>query len=305
MTSCKSLNARMAIVCISTLTSTIPTAFAASTAFAQDEKAPSGGEDLTTRATNPAAALIQLQLQNVFIPETDDVDGYANTAILQPVYPIVLDENNYFQSIITRTTIPLVTTPKLPTDEGRETGLGDTVILAAPTHKASIGNKGEFFQWGPVAAATIPTATKDETGSGRMSLGPGILGLRNYVDLFTEGDGLLLGTLAYQQWSIDEDADRDPVSELFFQPVALYRFESLFDQKGWYGGTPDDLWRYDWNDSHFESIPLGARLGRVTSIGKQPINFFAQSWCNAAGDSGRSGQSEYTFKLNLTLLFPE
>ena len=49
----------------------------APSAVAQDKK---GGGDLGTQATNPAAALIQLQLQDQFIPSTHNADGVANTA---------------------------------------------------------------------------------------------------------------------------------------------------------------------------------------------------------------------------------
>ncbi len=59
------------------------------------------------------------------------------------------------------------------------------------------------------------------------------------------------------------------------------------------------MWSYDFRKSEFTSIPLGARLGRVFSIGKQPVNAFLQSWYNAA-DSG----ADYTIKFNFTFLFP-
>ncbi len=56
---------------------------------------------------------------------------------------------------------------------------------------------------------------------------------------------------------------------------------------------------YDFKKSEFTSIPLGARIGKVFSIGKQPVNAFLQSWYNAA-DSG----ADYTVKFNFTFLFP-
>jgi hypothetical protein len=268
----------------------------ASSAVAQDKK---GGGDLGTQATNPASSLIQLQLQDQFIPSTQNASGVANTGIIQPVYPFVLGKDYYFQSIITRTTVPIVTTPDLPS-LGRTTGLGDTVFLAAPVHKTPIGNEGEFFTWGPVGATTIPTATEDETGSGKLSLGPGLLGFRNFTKVFNDGDSLLVGGFGYQQWSIAGEGSRQDVSKFFVSPVLVYHFDSLFGQKAWYAGLPDDLWTYDFKKSEFTSIPLGARLGRVFSIGKQPVNAFLQSWYNAA-DSG----ADYTIKFNFTLLFPK
>jgi len=48
-------------------------------------------------------------------------------------------------------------------------------------------------------------------------------------------------------------------------------------------------------------MPVGARLGRVFSIGKQPINVFVQSdyWAVHAGPTPR-----WDIKLNVTFLFP-
>ena len=71
-------------------------------------------------------------------------------------------------------------------------------------------------------------------------------------------------------------------------------------QKGWYTALPDDLWTYDFEEDEFTSIPLGARLGKVFKIGKQPVDAFLQSWYNAA-DPGPN----YAIKFNFTFLFPE
>ena len=61
-----------------------------------DTKADSkkGGGDLTTAATNPVGALIQVQFQDLYIPNSDNSSGYANTGIIQPVIPIHLGEDN-------------------------------------------------------------------------------------------------------------------------------------------------------------------------------------------------------------------
>ena len=258
-----------------------------------------GGGSLASDATNPAAALIQLQLQDQFVPSTENADGAANTFIVQPVYPIALSKEYYFNSVITRTTIPLVTTADLP-NVGRTTGLGDTTILVVPVHKTPTGGKGEFFQWGPIAATTVPTATEDETGSGKFNLGPGLLGFRNFTNVFNDGNSFLIGGFGYQQWSVAGEGGRKDVSKFYVAPVAVYRFDTLFDEKGWYAGLPDDLWTYDFETSEFTSIPLGARLGKVFSIGNQPLNAFLQSWYNAA-DPG----ANYAIKFNLTFLFPQ
>jgi hypothetical protein len=66
-------------------------------------------------------------------------------------------------------------------------------------------------------------------------------------------------------------------------------------------GAPDDLWTYDFKQSAFTQVPLGAKFGKVLSIGKQPINVFFQTWYNAA----KIGVApNYTMKINVTFLFP-
>ena len=94
--------------------------FLTAPAFAQEAKGGDTKGDLTTKATNPVGALIQLQLQDLYIPSSNNSSGYANTAIIQPVVPFDLGGESYFQGIITRTTMPIVTTPEV--NDNRETG---------------------------------------------------------------------------------------------------------------------------------------------------------------------------------------
>ena len=166
--------------------------------------------NLASNATNPAAALIQLQFQNLFIPNSYHSKGAANNFIVQPVYPLVLGPEFYFQSFITRTTIPVVTTTKIV---GKQvTGLGDTTILGVPVHKTSLSTPGEFTQWGPVITTSIPTGSRKETTSSQFSLGGGVLGLINQVDVFEAGDSLLMGFLGYNIWSVSNTPGRKKVN---------------------------------------------------------------------------------------------
>ncbi len=270
-------------------------------ASAEEEKKAHG--NLASQATNPAAPLIQLQLQNLYVPESHNSSGYANTAIVQPVIPVVLGEKHYFQSLIFRPTIPVaVTTPKVA--DKRTPGMGDTTLLAVAARKVPVGDQGEFWTFGPVAAAIFPTATQDETGSDKLSIGPGGFLLKNFTNLFEDGDSLLLGALGYQVWSVAGKDGNPNVSQLFAEPIVVYHFNELFDQKGWYLRAPDDLAIYDWNEDEFFQIPVGGAVGRVFHIGKQPMNIFAQSWYNPV-ESDRGASPNYTFKLNVTFLFPE
>jgi len=146
--------------------------------------------NLTTAATNPVGALVQVQLQDLYTPNSRNSEGYANAAIFQVVAPISLPEGGYFEGLITRMSLPIVTTPEINGD--RETGLGDLTSIIAATHTEAQGGK-EFFTWGPVLGSIVPTANKRETGSGVLSLGPGLIALKNIA--FESGDSLMVGGL--------------------------------------------------------------------------------------------------------------
>lgn len=252
--------------------------------------APGGGnkEGLAEAATNPIASLIQLQFQNNYVGESKAGDGSSNTFVVQPVIPWKLGE----LTMLTRITLPLlVATPDLGDPVDREYGLGDLVALNAMVFNIDDGPwKGMY---GPVGTVTIPTASSDFTGQGKFQAGPGFV----YINLATPG--LQWGIFGYQQWSFASaggDSDRAEVSTLFFQPVLTKHFEG-----GWYLALQDILWSIDWNDNARWSLPTGARFGRVTKFGNQPVNMFVMPFYDL---SGNNKGNEWGIKLNLTMLFP-
>jgi hypothetical protein len=263
-------------------------------AEAQDAK---GGGDLATAATNPVGSANQLQLQNTFIPSSKNSDGGANTAIIQPVVAFDIGEDSYFQGIVTRTTLPIITTPEIADD--RVTGTGDITSLIIPTHSSTGSKPGEFTTWGPIGAVVIPTASEDRTGADVWSFGPGLIGLKNVT--FENGNSLMFGGLAYHVWDVESDGDVSVTSGF---PIVIYKFGSLFGQKGWYLRLPDDLWQYDWNRSEFTQLPVGGDMGRAFTIGEQLVNVYGGGWYNAA-DPDEGSVPQYAVKLSFSLVFPK
>jgi len=265
-------------------------------------KGGSGGENLANQATNPAAALIQLQLQNVFQPERHGrATGYSNTFIIQPVVPFSLGKDSYFQNLIWRGTLPIISQPDLdlggatiattPAGSVRipagtavegKTELGDFVNLLVPAHKQKVSDTFGFT-WGPVAAVSIPTASDPTAGTEKLSIGPGLLGMGAKKNVFTEGDTVQFGLYGYQWWSVAGNRGRDEVSEMFMGPILNYHFASFFGQKNWYLRWTDELASFNWKESSDEVVqfPVGVGLGRVFAIGKQPVNVFVAGNYNA------------------------
>lgn len=266
-------------------------------AWAQD-----GGGDLVTTATNPVGSANQLQLQNLYFDDNNNSNGDANTFIIQPIVTFDLPKGGYFEGVVTRFTIPYVSTPENSITGKDANAWGDTTALIIPTHTAQGSVAGEFTTWGPILSVGIPTKSDDMTGSGLWSAGPGIIGLKNHV--YANGNSLMYGAIGWHLWNVENDGDTADTSVTSGFPIAIYKFGSLFNQEGWYARMPDDTWNYDWEANEFTQIPLGLGFGRAFKIGKQPINAFVSTWYNAA-DPDVAATPKWAIKASFSLVFPK
>jgi hypothetical protein len=250
---------------------------------------PSGGHaSLALAANNPIANLIQVELQNLYTPSNYNSDGYSNVAIFQPIMPFDLPWEKV-PLLVTRTTLPYISTPDLDGGVGRKDGFGD--IVAQGYFIPKLKTKGVMVGVG--YNLVIPTAGDNEyVGSGKWSLGPAAV----YFNM--KSPSVQWGLLGYSSFSFANAAnsDRDYVSNVSIQPILVKNFD-----KGWYLGVPDEPQTYDFNTNEW-TFNLGGRLGRVMKLGKQPVNLFGQATYNPNDDIVAP---EWTLKVNLTLLFPK
>ena len=257
-------------------------------------QAKSSGDSLAVAATNPIANLMQFQFQNTSSIESYNSSGYANSFVIQPVIPVKFtdDPDAFFKFGVTRTTLPILTTPDID-GVGQYTGLGDLVTFGFAIHEQKIA--GIKSMWGVGPALTLPTATSHKTGEGKFQMGPGA------VLFLSLNKNVQTGVLAYHQWDVAGDSERNYVNKSFFQPILNYHFDSLFGQQGWYAGLQDILWSYDWRAKALD-LPIGFRLGRVFKAGKMPLNVFVEPFGRPINEGGTGGK--YGVKLNFTFLFP-
>ena len=131
---------------------------------------PTGGHSsLAAAATNPIANLVQFQIQNSYSPHSYNADGYSNVGIIQPVMPFKLPWEKV-PLLVTRTTLPYISTPDLGDGVGRKDGFGD--LVAQGYFIPKLKTKGVML--GAGYNLTIPTAgDNDYVGSGKWSIGPG------------------------------------------------------------------------------------------------------------------------------------
>lgn len=247
--------------------------------------------NLAEAATNPIANLMQFQLQETYNFKNHNSSGYSTVTTLQAVIPVPLPWESA-PLLITRTTLPYVTTPKLddPIDH-RFSGFGDAEMLLLVTPKL----KTKGVQVGLGLNSAFPTAgDNDFTGSGKYQLGPSAL----YLNLQTPS--WQWGLFGYQLWDVGSGRDgggRPGVNKLSIQPVLTKHFS-----EGWYMASPDTPQTYDFNADKW-TWALGAQVGRVQEIGKQPVKWFGEILYNPEDDNGPT--AEWTAKFSLTFLFPE
>jgi hypothetical protein len=245
--------------------------------------------DLSSEATNPVAPLMSFRAQYQNSPSYYNADSYSQALIGQVVVPVPLP-SKAVPMLITRTTIPYVTTPDLGEPVNRKHGFGDTSLLTF--FVPNFGLKGHTFAFG--ASVGIPTGGDNEyTGSGQWTLGP------TAVYLNTKTKSIQWGLMSFQDWDVKRTrSDAADVSKLSLQPIFTKHFS-----KGWYVSAPDLPQTYDWKKNEW-STNIGAVVGRVFPWKKQHLQMFGGVYYNSE-DNEDIIAGEWTAKFNVSFLIPE
>jgi hypothetical protein len=206
---------------------------------------------------NPVSELISLPIQNNTNFELGPNSRTANVLNIQPVIPINISDGWMIKS---RTILPLSWEPYPDQSSGGEFGLGDT------TQTFFLAPRGDRkLIWGIGPAFVIPTATSTLLGQGKFSMGPSVLAL-------SQPGHWTIGALINNVWSVAGSGSRPPVNEMQLQAFVTYQMK-----QGWYVATSPII-EANWRAASGSVwlVPVGGGVGRVTRMGKQPINVTAQ-----------------------------
>lgn len=238
---------------------------------------------------NPLSYLWMIFTQNDYTRYDGDLldalgqdEMYNNTFLFQPVLSIQLNEEwksilrpvfqiNSFETlgsvdITTGTTGPAIT----GVDVDREFGLGDTVLLNVFSDHYT-----PPFVYGFGYTAMFPTATEDQLGTGKYSVGPAALAL-------SITDKWILGCIAQHWWSYGGDdwmtvdtssgsvhVDRSDVNLTDFQYILRYRVSPTTN----IGCAPNI--QYNWETDEL-SLPIGIGGDMMIKLGKLPVKIGAE-----------------------------
>jgi hypothetical protein len=166
------------------------------------------------------------------------------------------------------------------------TGLGDFnySLFFSPV-------KYDKIIWGVGPSISMPTATDDELGTGKWSVGP------TAVALTQPGWGSV-GILGRHIWSIAGGSDRRNVNQTLIEPFLNYNLD-----KGWFL-ISDLIITANWEASSGNewTVPLGGGFGRIFTIGNQAINSRLEAYYNVERPAGAPDrQLSFTWQF----LFPK
>jgi hypothetical protein len=234
-------------------------------------------EDMNA-SNNPLHPAIGLNLQDAYTGRFyGRGDQDANALLLRGTVPHKL----FGQAQILRATLPITTTPDVA-PAGRRTGAGDLNLFDLFLFKL------EQVEFGIGPQLTIPTASRDETGTGKWQAGLAA------ALIAPQRWGMLGGLLTWQH-SFAGDDDRPTQNNLQLQPLVIRNFP-----QGWYFRSTA-AWNFDLKRDTY-SIPVGLGFGKVWKAGKTTMNLFAEpQWTVAhAGD----GQPKFQLFFGLNMQFP-
>lgn len=229
------------------------------------------------QANNPLANMVAFNIQNYYYPELSGLDGQnANTFWLRYAQPL--------GRWLFRGSLPV---SRVPTGIGTTTsGLGDLNAFFA--YLINTGNPAKAFGIGP--QISFPTASEDETGTGKYQAG--------FATVYFDGSSpqFQWGGLLTWQTDFAGDDDRSDTSLLALQPFYFWQLGNGLYLRG----APIMVFNLETNSYH---VPLGLGIGKVikSSSGKTVYNFFIEPQFTIL-DRG-IGQPEFQIYMALNMQF--
>ncbi|KPJ76295.1 MAG: neuromedin U [Deltaproteobacteria bacterium SG8_13] len=246
------------------------------------------GDDLRAKVQNPISSLVSLPFKFTF--DYGAPNGEASFLNIQPVYPVTAGDWN----LVSRLIVPLidspgeVTTPATPNPipGNGATGLGDInySLFFSPV-------KYDKWIWGVGPAITFPTATDDQLGSDKWSIGPTAVAL-------SQPKWGSVGLLLRHLWSVAGEDRRADVNQSLIEPFINYNLP-----QGWYLIT-DLIITANWDAPSGQrwTVPLGGGAGKLFTIGSQAMNARIEAYYNIEKpDSAPDWQWGFTIQF----LFPK
>jgi hypothetical protein len=134
--------------------------------------------------------------------------------------------------------------------------------------------------------------------TGSEGLSAEIWGLGPAAGVVVQKKWGLLGLFNQNIFTVAGNEDMPDVNISTLQPILNVSFD-----KGWSAGLSEMTIVYDWDEGGFTSLPLGAKLSKMTKVGGKPVQWTVSAEHNFY-DQGSVGP-ENTYGFTAKLLLPK
>jgi hypothetical protein len=254
-------------------------------ARAQEASAPAAAADLAKKLNNPVSDLVSVPFQFNWDNGVGPQDDTRFVLNVQPVVPFSLSEK---WKLIGRWIMPFLSQPELAPGSGTAFGSGDIVASGFFSPVKSSGG----VIWGAGPVVSLPTTTDPLLGSGKWSIGPTAVVLK-------QTGPWSVGALVNHLWSFADagGAERAAVNQTLFQPFLAYATKSAVTF------TLNSETTANWEAPGGETwtVPILLIVSKVTRFGPFPfsigggLGWYAES---------PAGGPEWKLRTQFTILLP-
>ena len=140
------------------------------------------------------------------------------------------------------------------------TGTGDLQVFDLITIKQSWG------RWGFGPALVFPTASANVLGAGKYQAGPSV------ALIYTGIKNLTAGAIIQNPISYAGSPNRPAVNNMIITPTFTFNLA-----EGWFVGLSDYNFNFNWENGGAATVPLGLQVGKVVTLGKQPVSLSVEA----------------------------
>jgi hypothetical protein len=233
--------------------------------------------DLVKAANAPLSDVLQLRIQNTYVPEFHDIRGDGNAVSLAITMPLPK------YRLLPLPQLSLLTIPAGVTTPAGLTGFGDLrfvdVAIFDPGRRVLVGVGPTFV---------FPTASDLRTGQGKWQAGPA-------AAVAFAPKRWLVGVLAQNPISFAGDRDRPDANALFLLPFVTYQLGG-----GWFVRSQPQM-LFDW-EADAQVVPIDLGVGRVFRLGRQTVSLFVEPFWNVAHEGPAP---VYGITVGAAFLYPD
>jgi len=227
--------------------------------------------DLAKQLSNPVADLVSVPLQLNWENGVGPDEALRMVMNFQPVVPMSLTED---WNLIGRFILPIIGQPPLVEGGSSSFGTGDIVLSAFVSPSQP---KRAIWGVGPVLG--LPTTTNPFLGSGKWSVGPTVVILKQ-VGPWT------YGALVNHLWSfasVSQSAkDRAAVNQTFLQPFLSYTTPTGVS----YTVNSESAANWEASDGEKWTVPINVQVTKIARFGPFPFSMGAAAGVYAVSPTG-------------------